>query len=65
MQGRLKLFDPKSRYRLVLHDTTHGPVREAIKQVCIFTRSDPYHQYAGYAVLYNFFLSNIYYSLIV
>lgn len=48
MQGRLKLFDPKSR--LVLHDTTHGPVREAIKQVCIFTRSDPYHQYAGLIV---------------
>lgn len=50
MQGRLKLFDPKSRYRLVLHDTTHGPVREAIRQVCIFTRSDPYHQYAGLIV---------------
>jgi hypothetical protein len=63
MQGRLKLFDLRSRYRLVLHDTTHGPVREAIKQVCIFTRFDPYrYQYAGYAVLYYFFLSNVYYS---
>lgn len=37
MQGRLRLFELKSRHRL-LHDTTRGPAEKQSKQVCIFTR---------------------------